>query len=42
MKIPTPKVTENPLTGPDPKKNKITAEINVVILASITAVFERV
>ena len=41
VNIPTPKVTENPLTGPDPKKNKMIAEINVVILASITAVLER-
>ena len=42
VKIPTPKVIENPLIGPDPRKNRIIAEINVVIFASITAVFERV
>ena len=41
VNIPTPSVIENPLTGPDPKKNNIIAEIKVVIFASITAVFER-
>ena len=41
MKIPTPNVIENPLIGPDPKKNNIIAEIKVVTLASITAVFDR-
>ena len=41
MNIPTPRVTENPFTGPDPKKNSIIAEIKVVIFASITAVLER-
>ena len=40
VKIPTAKVTEKPLTGPDPIKNKMIAEINVVILASIIAVFD--
>ena len=42
VKIPTPRVMENPLIGPDPRKNKIIAEINVVIFASRIAVFERV
>ena len=41
MNIPTPSVKEKTLIGPDPKKNNIIAEIKVVILASITAVFER-
>ena len=41
VNIPTPRVIENPLIGPDPKKNNIIAENNVVILASITAVFDR-
>jgi hypothetical protein len=41
VKIPTPRVIENPLTGPEPRKNKIIADINVVILASKIAVFER-
>ena len=40
VNIPMPKVTENPLTGPDPKKNKIIAEIKVVTLASRTAVLD--
>ena len=39
MNIPTPSVMENPLIGPDPKKNNIIAEINVVMLASITSSF---
>ena len=38
--IPIPKVTENPLTGPDPIKNNITAAIKVVIFASIIAVLD--
>ena len=41
VNIPIPSVIENPLIGPDPKKNNIIAEINVVMLASIIAVFER-
>ena len=40
MKIPIPRVIEKPLIGPDPIKNKITAAIKVVILASITAVLD--
>ena len=39
VNIPTPRVIENPLTGPEPKKNNIIAEIKVVIFASITADF---
>ena len=35
-----PSVIEKPFIGPDPIKNKITAAIKVVILASITAVFD--
>ena len=42
MKIPTPNVTENPLIGPDPIKNKIIAAINVVIFASNIAVLDLV
>ena len=38
--MPTPKVTENPLTGPDPIRNKIIAAISVVIFASIIAVLD--
>ena len=37
VKIPIPRVTAKPLTGPEPKKNYIAAEIKVVILASKTA-----
>ena len=37
VNIPTPRVTENPFTGPDPIKNNITAAISVVMLASIIA-----
>ena len=40
VKIPTPKVIENPLIGPEPIKNNINAANKVVILASITAVFD--
>ena len=36
-KIPIPKVTANPLTGPDPRKKRIIEDIRVVILASRTA-----
>ena len=36
-----PKVTANPLIGPEPIRNKINAAINVVMFASITAVFDR-
>ena len=41
VKIPTPKVTEKPLIGPEPMRNKIIAAINVVMFASIIAVFDR-
>ena len=41
VKIPTPKVIEKPFIGPEPKKNRMNAEISVVIFASITAVLER-
>ena len=34
VSIPTPSVIENPLIGPEPMKNRITAAIKVVILAS--------
>ena len=40
VRIPTPSVTEKPLTGPDPKENKIIVDINVVIFASKIALFE--
>ena len=40
VKIPTPKVTENPLTGPEPKINNIAAAIKVVILASKMVVLD--
>ena len=40
VKIPTPNVTEKPLTGPEPIKNNITAAISVVIFASIIAVLD--
>ena len=40
VKIPTPKVIENPFTGPDPIKNRITAAINVVIFASSIVVLD--
>ncbi len=36
--IPIPNVTAKPFTGPDPNTNKITAAINVVILASKTVI----
>ena len=38
--MPIPRVTENPLTGPDPIINKITAAINVVMFASRIVVFD--
>ena len=34
VSIPTPRVIENPLIGPEPMKKRITAAIKVVILAS--------
>ena len=34
VNIPIASVTENPLTGPEPIKNKILAAIKVVIFAS--------
>ena len=34
VKIPTPKVTENPFIGPEPRRNKIIVAINVVTFAS--------
>ena len=37
--IPIPNVIANPLTGPDPKANKIIAAIRVVIFASRTVIF---
>jgi len=40
VKIPTVNVTEKPLTGPEPIKNKIIAAINVVIFASKIAVLD--
>ena len=40
VNIPIPKVTENPFTGPEPMKNKITAAIKVVMFASIIAVLD--
>ena len=42
VKIPTPKVKENPLIGPDPIKNNMIAAINVVIFASRIAVLDLV
>ena len=33
-----PKVTAKPLTGPDPKKKSIIADINVVMFASKTVI----
>ena len=38
VKIPIDKVIAKPLTGPEPKANKITAAIKVVILASKTVI----
>ena len=35
--IPIAKVTAKPFTGPDPRKNSIIADINVVIFASSIA-----
>ena len=40
VKIPIPKVKENPFIGPDPIKNKIIAANKVVILASKIAVLD--
>ena len=40
MKIPTPKVKENPFIGPDPIKNKIIAAIKVVMFASKIVIFD--
>ena len=40
VRIPTPNVIENPLIGPDPIKNNITAAINVVIFASKIVVLD--
>ena len=40
VRIPTPNVTENPFTGPDPRINKITAAINVVMFASKIVVLD--
>ena len=40
VKIPTPRVTEKPFTGPDPMKKSIIAANKVVILASIIAVLD--
>ena len=37
--MPIPKVTAKPFTGPEPKINKITAAIKVVMLASRTVIF---
>ena len=42
MKIPTPKVNEKPLIGPEPIKNKIIAASKVVIFASRIAVLDLV
>ena len=42
VNIPTPRVKENPLIGPDPMKNNIIAAINVVIFASRIAVLDLV
>ena len=38
--MPTPKVIENPFTGPEPIINNMQAEIKVVILASNIAVLD--
>ena len=38
--IPIPKVIANPFTGPDPRINKITAAINVVMFASKIVVLD--
>jgi len=40
VKIPTASVTEKPLIGPEPIKNKMVAAIRVVIFASKIAVFD--
>ena len=40
VKIPIPKVTENPFIGPEPMKKSIIAANNVVMLASIIAVLD--
>jgi hypothetical protein len=40
--IPTPNVTENPFTGPDPITNKIIAAIKVVMFASRIVVLDLV
>ena len=40
VKIPTPKVTEKPFTGPDPIKNKMNAAIRVVMFASKIVVLD--
>ena len=37
--IPIPRVIAKPLTGPEPKANKMIAAIKVVILASRTVIF---
>ena len=37
--MPIPNVIAKPLTGPDPKANKIIAAIKVVIFASRTVIF---
>ena len=42
VKIPIPKVRENPLIGPDPIKNKIIAARRVVTFASRIAVLDLV
>ena len=36
--IPIPSVTAKPFTGPEPKKNKIIADIKVVTFASNTVI----
>ena len=40
VNIPIPKVTEKPLMGPDPIKNRMKAAIKVVILASKIVVLD--
>ena len=40
VKIPTPKVTEKPFTGPYPIKNKMNAAIRVVMFASKIVVLD--
>ena len=40
VNIPIPRVTENPLIGPDPIKKSIIAANKVVMLASIIAVLD--